>query len=65
MKYFVCSTAKRKNAKRHIFSKHDSYEEACKKFDRIRKLNTRYNWELISGDWKEILNSTYPVVKEG
>ena len=58
MKYYICLTAKRKNAKRHICSKHDSYEEACKYFERISKLNTSYNWELISGDWKEILKTT-------
>ena len=58
MKYYICMTAKRKNAKRHIQSKHYSYTEACKYFDRISKINTGYNWELISGDWKEILKTT-------
>ena len=63
MKYYICSTAKRKNAKRHICSKHDSYEEACICFARMRK-NIRYNWELVSGDWKKNSNGNIPVVKE-
>lgn len=64
MKFYICLTAKRKNAKRLIQSKFASYEEALSYFDRISQ-NSRYHWELISGDWKEILKATYPLEKEG
>ena len=63
MKYYICSTAKRKNAKRHIQSKHDTFEEAVACFDRVSQ-NMRYHWEIISGDWKEILEATYPLERK-
>lgn len=52
--YYITSTAKRKNAKRHIVMKSTDYAYIKKMFDLYD--NNRYIYEICNGKW-EVLES--------
>lgn len=57
MKYYVCTTNHRKNAKRHIFEKCDSFLSAVNAAARINP--DLYHVEIVSGDWKYYHHISY------
>lgn len=51
MKYILTTTAKRKNAYRHIVARSENKEELKKL---AKNINKRYIVELYTGDWRII-----------
>lgn len=49
MVYYVCTIAKRKNARRHIFAKTDSYNDALHYVSRINP--KRYRAVIVCDRW--------------
>ena len=56
--YYVTITAKRKNAKRHIYDRFESYDLAIKYAKKLSYYNSKYIIEIYDGRWN-------PVYKEG
>jgi hypothetical protein len=52
MKCIVTTTAKQKNAKRHIFGRYDSLKKA--KTDACNLINRKYIVEIYNGKWELI-----------
>lgn len=51
MTYYLCTIAKRKNARRHIVKKCKTMEDAKRLAENINK--DRYKVQICSGDWVE------------
>lgn len=47
--YYLTITAKRKNAKRHIFGRYETLDEAV---SRVKDINPRYRIEIYTGNWQ-------------
>lgn len=52
MTFYLCTTAKRKNAKRHIVGKYASVADAVKASENLN--HDRYKITICAGDWKYI-----------
>ena len=52
--YYVTITARRKNGKRHIQERFNSYNLALEYVRKISDLSSKYNIEICDGRWHSI-----------
>lgn len=61
MTYYILYIAKRRNAKRHILSKYNDYQEAINDYNKIvgnkYAHNYVYNYELTNGRFKTLMKN--------
>ena len=59
--YYVTITARRKNGRRHIQERFNSYNQALEYVKKIFYLYSKYNIEICDGRW----NTVYVYKEEG